>query len=46
MVRLLSKDPGTRPLPYTAQAPGCAERIFAHLRARGIQFERDGELFP
>ncbi len=40
------RRPGISPPSYIGEAPGCAERIFAHLRARGIQFERDGELFP
>jgi lysine 6-dehydrogenase len=34
---------GISPPSYVGEAPGCAERIFAHLRARGILFERKEE---
>ncbi len=37
------KRPGISPPSYIGQAPGCAERIFSHLRARGIRFGRDKE---
>jgi lysine 6-dehydrogenase len=35
------KRAGISPPSYIGEAPGCAERIFSHLRARGIVLERD-----
>jgi saccharopine dehydrogenase-like NADP-dependent oxidoreductase len=32
---------GVSPPSYVGEAPGCTERIFAHLKARGILFERE-----
>ncbi|HTV83070.1 MAG TPA: saccharopine dehydrogenase C-terminal domain-containing protein [Acidobacteriaceae bacterium] len=32
---------GISPPSYVGEAPGCTERIFAHLKARGILFERE-----
>lgn len=37
------KRAGISPPSYVGEAHGCAERIFAHLRARGILFERVDE---
>jgi saccharopine dehydrogenase-like NADP-dependent oxidoreductase len=34
---------GISPPSYIGEAPGCLRRIFAHLRGRGIVFERDDE---
>jgi lysine 6-dehydrogenase len=34
---------GISPPSYVGEAPGCTERIFAHLKARGIVFERVDE---
>lgn len=35
------KQVGISAPSHVGEAPGCAERIFAHLRARGILFERE-----
>ncbi|HET7102521.1 MAG TPA: saccharopine dehydrogenase C-terminal domain-containing protein [Terracidiphilus sp.] len=37
------KRPGISPPSYIGEAPGCAERIFSHLRTRKIIFERNDE---
>ncbi len=37
------KRAGISPPSYVGEAPGCMDRIFAHLRARGIVFERVDE---
>ena len=34
---------GISPPSYIGEAPGCADRIFAHLKARNIVFEREDE---
>lgn len=34
---------GISPPSYVGEAPGCAERILAHLQARGIVFEKEEE---
>lgn len=34
---------GISPPSYIGEAPGCADRIFSHLKARGILFEREDE---
>jgi lysine 6-dehydrogenase len=36
--------PGISAPSDVGEAPGCAERIMAHLRARGVLFEREDEL--
>lgn len=38
------RRPGISPPSYVGEAPGCADRIFAHLKARNILFEREDEL--
>jgi lysine 6-dehydrogenase len=38
------KRAGISPPSYIGGAPGCADRIFAHLKARNIVFERNDEL--
>lgn len=35
------RRPGISPPSYVGEAPGCADRIFAHLKARGILFEQE-----
>lgn len=37
------RRPGISPPSYVGEAPGCADRIFAHLKARNILFEREDE---
>ena len=40
------KRAGISPPSYIGEAPGCADRIFSHLRARNIHFERQDEILP
>jgi lysine 6-dehydrogenase len=40
------KRTGISPPSYIGEAPGCADRIFAHLKARNLVFERKDELLP
>jgi saccharopine dehydrogenase-like NADP-dependent oxidoreductase len=37
------KRSGISPPSYIGESPGCASRIFSHLKARNIVFERDDE---
>ena len=37
------KRPGISPPSFVGEAPGCADRIFSHMRARDILFERKDE---
>lgn len=38
------KRAGISPPSYVGEAPGCTDRIFSHLKARNILFEREDEL--